>query len=1540
MHETWRHSGGAGTFTCGYSCQPFSRLGDGRSSADARASSLTKALRMAYYLQAQVVILECVAPAAQDAWVKGEIEHFLKHTGFHCSQTELKLDDVWPCRRHRAWWVLSSPKIGPVDIHTWPIFTDVHEVCQVIPSIRLWAAEDEKQLALDETEMQAFGVSDNQHAKYLLNGKSKAPCALHAWGSQTRPCPCGCRHAGFSQSRLESKGLHGCITRSADHEDGTSTLRHLHPNEAMALNSFDPIVDFGHDVRLTLSAVGQLACPVQALWILGSVMERLDTMKHEKTFTRIEQIQAYRSWLMMRCRQVWPIQHENITDNKMLSLVAFWNNFRDLSLSELLFPMRWEGQIDGTVSIASILDHLIRTQEVVAPTIPDADRDMHSMPEDLAETPVMDEPRIVDDPTLAGCLCVDSCTVIFADSAETPVRFHPKCGSTLAQFLHAHEKLVGKFEVDCIKIGERVISSDHVMEVAQVIVIHVKRNGLDHPMPACEPAVSPTAEWTHPAADLTHVRSPPRKVSKFDVGECVIPNEILPDDHSWLDARPLHGLQGNQFLKLQMPGMQNAQQLWSLRHQYLRSEDRLVVLNQQERFWADDEIRFHLHAVVLASQEHQIRLGKPAAPVCVIDPLISSAWLQQRGFDCKLWADDHPEIKNDGIPVITVVLIGQHWVPLFMSPIQHVLHVHTWDGMGAVHDGLDEMVTQLAHALGFASAMVSREHRLFFTSDLCGALAIAFLRHAIVGTQLPTDCTEATVIHARLKDRYAAELQRCQIARRPWIWGAGDNPGSSHDPGPCSSDLHLAVNITRDQRIDLINQKGFAMGDDEVRYHVMQLVSHQTDSHKQPMDRKFIFMEPLIFNCWDSIGHVIAKQWCSRNTQIKDNCQNIVTAVAVENHWLPLWFVPQGEVMQVHTFHAEGSFDAIDTVIAALTTNLGFQEHAVHRIPTGLPEHMMCGAHALAFIAHVTVGMPLPENLGDLRTLHTNMRASFVAHLYSLEYTPKPVVWGNGTPRESGPLPIMPEEEHHDVSSLRSQRSHMLSSHGYAMGDDEIHFHVQHLLECRDQGPRDVGTVRRFMTVSPKVLHDWLQGDTRAFHTWLVNDWRPALPNVHLVVVVLLQQHWVPIWIAPAGNVAQCHTLIDFAPDDNELATVIHQLARGLGYTEVMIHKVPHGLEIERLSGTMSIIFLAHILVRTRLPSDVHQLRSRCWDMKMVFAKALEQTQPTFPDLWGWGHIGESRLLPKLPGVGPFVAAVANVSGTLNDAVIPGPFTLEDCDTGFTGMGHHEMLFHIGKLNEASAPKLKFMVAIGIAQLYEILAMISQRGTGCWCFALLHNAHWTPVVAVNEANEVGVGTLIVEDDVAFPKHGVFMKFHRIVVPVCTQVHCGAITWLTLASLRGLSMKFDGLHELRKLLAAQFADSDPPTRPGPTCWGFGPQGQLVKNLAAELLKHGIPEQVADDRAAQAIKVLGSEQVMTALNHRNPWKQLKLLGNNSKFQFVMPSELARVVDANHGRAVTGKGKSKGAKQPPQPVELGYFSLTGKCIAPIEHEADWTS
>lgn len=294
IFEAWKHSRGASVVSSGFSCQPFSRLGDGKGQLDSRASCLTKTLDASFFLNAAVVVLECVAPAANDSFVQAEIARFCQHTGYRVTQTDLKLDQVWPCRRHRAWWILFSPELGNIQLTSWAPLDNLWEVQQIIPSIQLWDIEDETQLSLDDAELQAFKVNDDSHGKYLLNGKSKAPCALHAWGSQTRPCPCGCRRSGFPCERLESKGLHGCIVRSAVLPDGSTNIRHLHPNEAMSLNTMDPVVDFGKHVRLTLSAVGQLAAPIQALWVFGFVSAKLEELRHFPVFDSNSQVQAYR----------------------------------------------------------------------------------------------------------------------------------------------------------------------------------------------------------------------------------------------------------------------------------------------------------------------------------------------------------------------------------------------------------------------------------------------------------------------------------------------------------------------------------------------------------------------------------------------------------------------------------------------------------------------------------------------------------------------------------------------------------------------------------------------------------------------------------------------------------------------------------------------------------------------------------------------------------------------------------------------------------------------------------------------------------------------------------------------------------------------------------------------------------------------------------------------------------------------------------------------------------------------------------------------
>lgn len=39
---------------------------------------------------------------------------------------------------------------------------------------------------------------------------------------------------------------------------------------------------------------------------------------------------------------------------------------------------------------------------------------------------------------------------------------------------------------------------------------------------------------------------------------------------------------------------------------------------------------------------------------------------------------------------------------------------------------------------------------------------------------LPTCNDEAEMVHTRLRAVYQQEVARCQIARRPWIWGTGD----------------------------------------------------------------------------------------------------------------------------------------------------------------------------------------------------------------------------------------------------------------------------------------------------------------------------------------------------------------------------------------------------------------------------------------------------------------------------------------------------------------------------------------------------------------------------------------------------------------------------------------------------------------------------------------------------------------------------------------------------------------------------------------------
>ena len=71
------------------------------------------------------------------------------------------------------------------------------------------------------------------------------------------------------------------------------------------------------------------------------------------------------------------------------------------------------------------------------------------------------------------------------------------------------------------------------MEVGQVIVVTTTADSIES-CSSPEIVVSPTAAWTQPVQDPIEISSPPRKVSKFDVGECGVPNPNAQINHGWM----------------------------------------------------------------------------------------------------------------------------------------------------------------------------------------------------------------------------------------------------------------------------------------------------------------------------------------------------------------------------------------------------------------------------------------------------------------------------------------------------------------------------------------------------------------------------------------------------------------------------------------------------------------------------------------------------------------------------------------------------------------------------------------------------------------------------------------------------------------------------------------------------------------------------------------------------------------------------------------------------------------------------------------------
>lgn len=256
--------GRASTLMAGFPCQPHSTQGSQRGSADPRHGVLTEVLRTAYLHMTKCLILECTPQAQFDTGVRQEIEALAEIMNWAIHDITLALSHQWPCRRHR-WWVLCPTAWDSASLQKWPYDDQFQAVNTILPNWGLWPSDQEAELQLTVQEYVMYSNPNHGRDKRILALDDMAPTFLHSYGSALGTCPCGCRQTPFSCKTLLDKGLRGCFVESRLH----GQPRYLHPLELFALHGIPLTVTPLPNMRAALCLVGQIASPLQALWIFS-----------------------------------------------------------------------------------------------------------------------------------------------------------------------------------------------------------------------------------------------------------------------------------------------------------------------------------------------------------------------------------------------------------------------------------------------------------------------------------------------------------------------------------------------------------------------------------------------------------------------------------------------------------------------------------------------------------------------------------------------------------------------------------------------------------------------------------------------------------------------------------------------------------------------------------------------------------------------------------------------------------------------------------------------------------------------------------------------------------------------------------------------------------------------------------------------------------------------------------------------------------------------------------------------------------------------
>ena len=264
--------------TAGFSCQPWSKLGDKKQSKDNRSQTLVSALQAGYLLRSHAILLECVSESGKDPKVIDVIRQFCLKTGYWYTDNTLHLEHVWPSKRERWWCLIVNPTIPKFTIPPLPRFPQSPTVGRLLPVFPQWSEDETNQLIIDAYEYGCFAHYSGI-PNVVIDLNKPLATALHGWGNQLMGCPCGCRTSPLSIARLRDKGLWGALLplKSSIQVQGqtVTACRHIHPWELAILTGCDSERNWLPSLKLSLCGLGQQASPFHSGWVISHLMHHI-----------------------------------------------------------------------------------------------------------------------------------------------------------------------------------------------------------------------------------------------------------------------------------------------------------------------------------------------------------------------------------------------------------------------------------------------------------------------------------------------------------------------------------------------------------------------------------------------------------------------------------------------------------------------------------------------------------------------------------------------------------------------------------------------------------------------------------------------------------------------------------------------------------------------------------------------------------------------------------------------------------------------------------------------------------------------------------------------------------------------------------------------------------------------------------------------------------------------------------------------------------------------------------------------------------------